>query len=94
MDSCPVLPAALLTLTAGTSQLAGAAAYPLSGGMAALLLSAAGVLDESGADPAADGGWRWCDVCGAWAPGDWQGHVEGTPHQQSLRLIEVHLAST
>lgn len=58
--------------------------------MAALLLSAADMLDEaSQAAPAIHDDWRWCDVCGVWAPGDWQEHVEGGLHHFRLGIVEV-----
>jgi hypothetical protein len=51
--------------------------------MAALLLSAAKMLEESSeADPRVHDDWRWCDVCGVWASGDWQEHVEGYVHHE------------
>jgi hypothetical protein len=62
--------------------------------MAALLLSAAGVLDESGVEHVRHEDWRWCDVCRVWARGDWQEHVAGGWHHDGLRLVEVHFALT
>lgn len=58
--------------------------------MAALLLSAADMLDEaSQAAPAIHDDWRWCDVCGVWVSGDWQEHMEGSLHHHRLGLDEV-----
>lgn len=85
----PTLSAAVLTLTPCMPDYA---VRPLSRSMAALLLSAAAVLDESSVGPARHDDFRFCDVCGVWAPGDWQRHVEGGCHRAGLRLVEVQFA--
>ena len=64
-----------------------------AGGMAALLLSGAGMLHVHG-DAAAPGGfgdWCWCDACRIWVCGAWEAHEAGGWHLGSLRLIEVHV---
>lgn len=67
--------------------------------MAALLLSAAGLLsvrddNAAGAESGgyAHGGWEWCEVCSAWVPGDFEAHELGSRHHESCRLAMVCLA--
>lgn len=65
--------------------------------MAALLLSAAGMLRvrEVGArglmEPGGYGEWHWCHVCNVWVPGDWEAHRSGSRHYDGLRIIMVQL---
>jgi hypothetical protein len=89
----------LLILTAAI-QSRRAADPSASGGMDALLLSAAGMLRvrEIGAqglmEPDSYGEWHWCHACNVWVPGDWGAHHTGGRHYESLRIITVRLAST
>ena len=68
--------------------------------MAALLLSAAGMLRLRqvgalpGAEPVGYGEWHWCHVCNVWVPGDWEAHRSGGRHYDNLRIIMVQLASS
>jgi hypothetical protein len=63
--------------------------------MAALLLSAAGMLDEHGMGGQAAGeepAWFWCDVCRVWVRHDWVTHPDEDQHENCARDIQVWLA--
>jgi hypothetical protein len=65
--------------------------------MAALLLYGAGMLrvrsdEAAGPEPEGYGDWRWCDACRIWVRGAWEEHEAASRHQESLRIIEVHVS--
>lgn len=63
--------------------------------MAALLLSAAGMLDEHGMGGQAareEPTWFWCDVCRVWVRHDGVTHPDEDQHEKCARDIQVWLA--